>query len=312
MERAPRATDSRRIPIRTPGGTFEVWTRRVGESPTIRLLLLHGGPGATHEYFEGFADHLPHQGVELIYYDQLGSFASDQPDDPSLWDLPRFVDEVEQVRVALGLDASNFYLLGHSWGGLLGIEYALAHGEHLKGLIVSNMMASIPAYNQYARDVLMPQIDPSVLARITELEAAEDYSNPEYEELLMEHHYVFHVLRAPADQWPECVVRSFEHLNQQVYVPMQGPSELGARGSLVEWDRFADLGRIDVPTLTIGARHDTMDPEHMRAMAAALPRGRHLHLPGGSHMAMFDDEERYFAGLIEFIRAVEAGEVTSR
>src|ERR1043165_912342 len=138
------------VPITTPLGDFRVWTKRVGNNPTIKLLLLHGGPGSTHEYFEAFDSYLPAAGIEYYYYDQLGSLFSDQPDAPELWELPRFVDEVEQVRQALGLTADNFYLLGHSWGGLLAIEYALAHQEHLKGLVISNMMASIPAYNAYA------------------------------------------------------------------------------------------------------------------------------------------------------------------
>jgi len=131
----------RRIPITTPSGTFEVWTQTLGANPRARVLLLHGGPAATHEYFESLAPALVDGGVEVIYYDQLGSHASDQPDDDSLWTLERFVDEVEQVRIALDLDRDNFIILGHSWGGLLGIEYALTHGQHLKGLIISNMMS---------------------------------------------------------------------------------------------------------------------------------------------------------------------------
>src|SRR5205809_7070275 len=87
------------------------------------------------------------RGCHYYYYDQLGSAYSDQPDQPELWELPRFVDEVEQVRTALKLDASNFYLLGHSWGGILAIEYALKYQRNLKGLVISNMVASIPAYN---------------------------------------------------------------------------------------------------------------------------------------------------------------------
>lgn len=298
-------TTARRIPISTPAGMLEVQTQVVGDSATKKLLLLHGGPGATHEYFEVFADHLPQAGIEIIYYDQLGSFGSDQPDDMSLWDLPRFVDEVEQVRLALGLDSTNFFLLGHSWGGILGIEYALKYGQHLKGLIVSNMMASIPAYNRYAQGVLMPQMDQSALTRILELEAAEDYDNPEYEALLMEHFYVFHVLRRPVEEWPECVIRSFDHINKQVYVHMQGPSEMGARGTLVAWDRFDDLAAITVPTLVIGASHDTMDPDYMRAMAGRFPQGRYLHCPAGSHMAMYDDTDRYVTGLADFVSTVD-------
>lgn len=294
-----------RIPIETPHGRFEVWTRRAGNNPRIKLLLLHGGPGATHEYFEGLEASLVDAGIEVIQYDQLGSHRSDQPDEPRLWDLDRFVDEVEQVRVALGLDHDDLFLLGHSWGGILAIEYALKHQRHLKGLIVSNMMASIPAYNRYAESVLMPGIPPAVLAEIKALEAAKDHDNPRYMELLIPHHYEHHVLRMPHASWPDPVNRAFAHINPKVYVPMQGPSELGASGKLVAWDRMDDLQRIDVPALTIGAAHDTMDPQHVRAMAEAMPQGRHLHCPAGSHMAMFDDATVYAEGLVAFLREVD-------
>src|SRR5690242_19422891 len=177
----------RMIPILTPSGDFKVWTKRVGNNPRIKVLLLHGGPGATHEPFEVFDSFLPADGVEYYYYDQLGSYYSDQPDDPKLLDVDRFVDEVEQVRIALGLDKDNFYLLGHSWGGILAIEYALKHQDHLKGLVISNMMSSIPAYNKYANEVLMPQLDPKNLAELRKLDAAKDYANPRFEELLIPH-----------------------------------------------------------------------------------------------------------------------------
>lgn len=295
----------RLIPVETPAGTFRVWTKRVGNNPTIKVLLLHGGPGATHEYFEAFDSYLPGAGIEYYYYDQLGSWYSDQPAAPELWEIPRFVDEVEQVRVALGLDASNFYLLGHSWGGILAMEYALAHQENLKGLIISNMMASIPAYNEYAQEVLMASMDPAVLNEIKALEAAEDYGNPRYMELLMEHHYVYHILRMSPEDWPDPVNRAFAHINPDIYVPMQGPSELGASGKLLEWDRTADLPRIEVPTLVIGAEYDTMDPEHMEWMAGALPKGQYLYCPEGSHMALYDDQGIYFEGLIRFLKEVD-------
>ena len=124
---------ARLVPITTAHGDFKVWTKRCCDNPRIKLLLLHGGPGATHEYFEAFDSYLPQAGIEYIYYDQLGSHRSSQPDMPGLWEIPRFVDEVEQLRVALGLDASNFFLLGHSWGGILATEYALQHQQHLRG-----------------------------------------------------------------------------------------------------------------------------------------------------------------------------------
>jgi proline iminopeptidase len=295
------------IPVTTPKGTFRVWTKRVGNNPRVKVLLLHGGPGMTHEYLEAFDSYLPAAGIEYTYYDQLGSAYSDQPDAPELWELPRFVEEVEQVRLALGLEAENFYLYGQSWGGLLAIEYALKYPQHLKGLVISNMMASIPAYNEYARNVLMPAMDPAALGEIQRLEAAGDTQNPRYMELLMPHHYEQHLLRLPAGEWPDPVNRAFKHVNPAIYIPMQGPSELGASGKLAAWDRTADLGQIKVPTLVIGARHDTMDPAHMERMAGRVQKGRYLYCPNGSHLAMYDDQKVYFEGLVRFLRDVDAG-----
>jgi proline iminopeptidase len=291
----------RLIPVHTPGGTFRVWTKRTGNNPSLKVLLLHGGPGATHEYLLGFDSFLPGAGVEYYYYDQLGCGWSDHPGDASLWQLDRYVDEVEQVRTALGLDRGNFVLFGQSWGGALAIEYALRYQQHLKGLVISNMMASIPAYNAYAEEVLVPDEDPATVSEIRALEAAGQTDDPRYDELLMREHYVKHVLRMPADEWPEPVVRSFGRINKDIYIPMQGPSELGASGVLSDWNRVADLSGIDVPALVIGAGYDTMDPAHLRDMAERLPRGSYLHCPDGSHLAMYDDQQTYMRGLTEWL-----------
>ena len=294
------------IPINTPKGEFKVWTKRVGNNPRVKVLLLHGGPACTHEYWEACDSYFPAAGIEYYYYDQLGSAFSDQPDDPDLWQLPRFVEEVEQVRLALGLDRDNFFLMGHSWGGILGIEYALKYQQTLKGLVISNMVCSIPEYNRYAETVLMAGMDPSVVAEIKQIEADGDIENPRYMELLTPHHYEHHVLRMPAEEWPDPFNRAMNKINQSIYVLMQGPSELGASGRLVEWDRTADLGKITVPTLTIGAAHDTMDPAVMKRMASLVRDGLYLHCPAGSHMAMYDDQETYFAGVIDFLQSVDA------
>ncbi|MBP6001776.1 MAG: alpha/beta fold hydrolase, partial [Flavobacterium sp.] len=122
------------IPITTPKGTFNVWTKRIGNNPKIKLLLLTGGPGLSHEYMECMESFLPKEGIEFIYYDQLGTGFSDNPNDTTMWDLPRYVEEVEQVRKALHLDKDNFYVLGHSWGGILGMQYALKYQNNMKGL----------------------------------------------------------------------------------------------------------------------------------------------------------------------------------
>jgi len=295
------------ITIQTPKGPFRVWTKRVGNNPRIKVLLLHGGPGMTHEYFEAFDSYFPGAGIEYYYYDQLGSAYSDQPDEPSLWELPRFVEEVEQVRQALKLDRSNFYLFGHSWGGMLALEYALKYQQNLKALIISNMVPSIPAYSRYAKTVLMPAMDQKALAEIKALEAAGKFDDPLYEELLMQNFYVYHILRMPADQWPDPLMRALNKINKKIYVPMQGPSELGTSGKLVMWDRTADLSKISVPTLAVGARYDTMEPALMQKIAQSVKKGRYLFCPNGSHFDMYDDQSIYMTGVIQFMLDVDSG-----
>jgi len=292
---------ARLVEITTPKGKFHVWIKRVGNNPKLKLLLLHGGPGATHEYLEAFDSFLPQEGVEYYYYDQLGSGNSDAPNDDDLWTIPRFVSEVDQVRAAIGGTGDNFCLYGQSWGGMLAIEYALAHQDQLKCLVISNMMASIPAYNAYADKVLKPQMDPQSLKLVGRLEAEHKTDDPRYMGVLIPQFYEKHILRRPAAQWPDGVNRAFAHLNNHLYTLMQGPSELGASGRLEHWDRFADLKKIEVPTLVMSGKYDTMDPAHMAAMAKQLPHGE-LAATNGGHMDMYDDQPTYFAKLIAFLR----------
>ena len=245
----------------------------------------------------------PAAGVEYYYYDQLGSGFSDQPDEPSLWEVDRFVDEVEQVRRALGLDRDNFVLYGQSWGGILAIEYALRYQQHLRGLVISNMMASVPAYNAYAEQVLMPEMDQAALAEIKSLEANGDTENPRYMELLIEQHYVHHVLRMPAGRVARSgAARLRPHQPGDLRVdagPERARDQRRRQARPLGPDRRAGLDR----GADAGHRraHDTMDPAHMEMMAGRLPKGRYLHCPDGSHLAMYDDQQTYFAGLIDFL-----------
>lgn len=296
------------VTIDSPKGKFRVWTKRFGNNPRIKLLLLNGGPGGTHECFENFESFLPAEGIEFIYYDQLGCGNSDNPNDTTFWQLPRFVEEVEHVRQSLKLDSSNFYLLGHSWGGILAMEYSLKYQKHIKGLIISNMMSSCPDYGKYADSVLAPQFDPKILARIREIEAKKDFANPEYMALLMPNFYAKHICRLPVDQWPEPVTRTFARMNNSLYVTMQGPSEFGIGGNLANWDRKAQLKNITVPTLVIGAKYDTMDPNHMQWMSTQVQNGSYLFCPNGGHMAMWDDQQTYMIGLIKFLKGTNDGE----
>ncbi len=296
------------IPIETPKGKFSIWTKTIGNNPTIKVLLLNGGPGGTHECFESFESFFPAEGIEFIYYDQLGCGNSDNPKDTTMWDLPRYVEEVEQVRTALNLTKDNFYLYGQSWGGILAMEYALKYQQNLKGLIISNMMSSCPDYGKYAEDVLSKQMPTSVLAEVRALEAKKDFENPRYMELLIPNYYEKHILRKPYASWPEPMVRMLSKLNNSLYVTMQGPSEFGISGKLEKWDVKAQLKNLTVPTLTIGGKYDTMDPEHMKWMSKEVQNGSFLYCPNGSHCSMFDDQEIYMAGLTKFILAVNKGE----
>ena len=295
------------IPIQTVKGIFNVWTKRVGNNPKTKVLLLHGGPGATHEYFECFDSFFPQEGFEYYYYDQLGSAYSDNPNDSSLWNIDRFVEEVETVRKALKMDSSNFILLGHSWGGILATEYALKYQRNLKGLVISNMVPSVPEYNAYANNVLAPMLPKDILAKIRSYEAKGDYTNPTYLQLIADNYYPEHVLRMPPATWPDPVKRAFAKMNYPLYLQMQGPSEFGIVGnaSLKNWNRKPDLNKIKVPVLSIGGEFDTMDPKAMEEIAKLVQNGQYLYCSKGSHMSMYDDQQTYFTGLIKFIKGLE-------
>jgi proline iminopeptidase len=295
----------RMLPVKTPIGEFKVWTKRFGSNPKIKILLLHGGPAMTHEYMECFETFFQREGFEFYEYDQLGSYYSDQPTDSSLWTTERFVEEVEQVRQAIGADSSNFYVLGNSWGGILGMEYALKYQKNLKGLLISNMMASAPEYGKYADNVLSKQMKPEVLEEIRALESKKDFDNPRYMELLIPNFYHEHICRLK--EWPDGLNRAIKHANGVVYTMMQGPSEFGISGRLVNWDIKNRLKEISVPTLMIGAKYDTMDPKAMEEQSKLVQKGRYLYCPNGSHLSMWDDQKIFMSGVIRFIKDVDGG-----
>lgn len=287
------------IPI--DGGKYRVWTKKIGNGK-IKMLLLHGGPGATHEYFECFEDFLPQAGIEFYYYDQLDSHYSDQPNEEGNWTLPRYVEEIEQVRNALGLE--NFYLLGHSWGGMIGIEYALKYQRHLKGFILSDMTAGISAYEKYAGE-LRKQLPADVIAVMDKYESKGDYENPEYQEAVLTKVYSRHLCRLMP--FPEPLERAFKHFNPKIYNYMQGPNEFVITGTFKNWDRWADLSKIKTPSLVIGGRYDTMNPADLKRESELMPNARLAICENGSHMSMWDDQQAYFTHLLKFVRDNERG-----
>ncbi|HXQ32265.1 MAG TPA: proline iminopeptidase-family hydrolase [Steroidobacteraceae bacterium] len=282
-------------------GRYDVWVRQVGTGP-IPVLTLHGGPGMSHYYLECFEEFLPPDECRFWLYDQLGCGFSDRPDDTSLWTIDRYREEVEQVRKALGLD--RFILFGHSWGGLLAMEYALRYQKHLTALVVSNMTASTAAYVEYAKE-LRARLPADVVARMQTFEDRGEFHAPEYEQLLRDTLYQRHFCRL--DPWPEPVDRTMRFLNAQVYETMQGPDEFRIVGNYKDWDRWSDLHRIDVPTLLLVGRHDTMSPVQMQRMSTLMPRARCVVLENGSHMSMYDDQAAYFRTLVGFLRGFRTG-----
>lgn len=293
----------RMIPV---DGKYKVWTKKVGPG-TPKILTLHGGPGITHEYFECMEDFLPPAGRAFYYYDQLGSAYSDQPDDPKLWTVERFREEVEQVRSALGLE--KFHLYGQSWGGMLGIEYALKYQQHLKSLVISNMTASVASYVKHINE-LRAKLPKETIATLEKYEAKGEFEAPEYQDVMFKQVYARHLCRL--DPWPDPVERAFRHLNPKVYKTMQGPNEFVVNGTLKDWDRWKDLREIRVPTLLLVGRYDTMSVADIQRMGREVPRASVAVCENGSHLSNYDDQETYFRHLLGFWNDVDAGRFPRR
>ena len=204
---------------------------------------------------------------------------------------------MEQVRQALGLQ--DFYLYGHSFGGMLGYEYALKYGQNLKGLVISNMVASIPQYVRYVNK-LRNELPPDAIATMQKYEAKGEYEAPEYQKILMEQVYARHLCRL--DPWPEPTERYLRYLNTKIYNYMQGPSEFTVTGTYKDWDRAGDLKDIRTRALLMGARYDTMDPEEMKRIASTMPNARVAISEKGSHCTLYDDQQWYFEELIRFLK----------
>lgn len=284
-------------------GKYNVWTKKVGEGKT-KVLLLHGGPGFSHDYMECFEDFLPKNGMEIYYYDQLGSGNSDAPADTSLWNTNRFVEELEQVRQGLGLD--NFYIVGHSWGAMLAMEYLDRYQKHVKGVVLSNMTGGMKDFTSYTEKLKKEIFTGKDLALYDSLDRLRQYSSPLYSELLMNKLYTQVLCRLPMEEWPEPLLRAFRKVNTNVYFQMQGVDEFHVTGNFKNWEFWDKLPSITVPALVLGGMHDEMNPESMKREGNLLPNSRTYLCPNGSHMAMYDDQQNYFNSLIGFLKDVEA------
>ncbi|WEV41052.1 proline iminopeptidase-family hydrolase [Lactobacillus sp. ESL0681] len=281
---------------------FHLFTRTVG-SGKIKLLCVHGGPGSNHEEFENFGDELANYGVEVSMYDQLGSFYSDQPDfsDPAnqkYLTIDYYLSELEEVRQKLGLD--NFYLLGHSWGGLLAQEYALKYGQHLKGLIIMSMIDNIPEYItniNRLRDEMFSEFEVNYMK---EVEAENRFDDPKYNELVAKLYQVY-VMRHPENAGHHTVSTNAT----PVYNYFQGNNEFVMTGTLKDWDRRSDTHKITNKTLLTFGDHDTMPLAVAQRMHQEMPNSRLVLTPDGGHCHSSDNPKAFFQTLGEFLTDVE-------
>jgi len=294
-----RATETR-----IPFHGYETWCRIVGDGERpgkLPVLCLHGGPGGTHDYLEPL-EAIADTGRRAVFYDQLGCGRSDLPDDPSLYTVELFVDEVATVRRALGLD--RVHLFGNSWGGMLAMEYALTQPDGLASLVLASSPASIPQWvEETAR--LRTLLPTDVQETLTRHEEAGTTSDPEYEEACRVF-YRRHVCRTAP--WPDCVERSFAFIAEHglVYQTMNGPSEFHVTGTLREWSIVERLGEVRVPTLVVTGEHDEATPAINRTVSEGIPGARSVIYEGASHMAHVEDTEGYVRLLDGFFAEVEA------
>jgi proline iminopeptidase len=261
------------------------------------LVLLHGGPGGGSLYLKPL-ERLAGSDRRVVVYDQLGCGSSDRPQDASLWRADRFVDELEALRARLGLEAFDLY--GHSWGGMLATDYALAHQEHLRSLVLASTIADAALLKrEMAR--LLEAFPDEIRDTLRRHEEAGTTESPEYEEAIMA---VYRVHLCRCDPWPPEVVKTFEEFAMDVYVPMWGPSEFAYTGNLGDWDRVDELHRIRVPTLITVGRHDELTPACSEQIHERLPDSRLVVFEEGSHLTFWEETERYLQVVDDFLRSV--------
>jgi proline-specific peptidase len=286
-----------------PFREFRTWYRIVGEldQPApgrFPLLVLHGGPGASHNYLDPLAA-LAQHGRPVVFYDQLGSGNSDRPDDPTLWNIDLFLEEVAAVRRELGLE--RVHLLGQSWGGLLALSYALMHPVGLLSLVLADATASMPLHIAEVNK-LREQLPPEVKEVLGQHEEAGTTDDPAYEEATMAF-YARHICRL--DPWPEYLLEALEQINYQVYQTMWGVDELHITGNLKDWDVSPRLGEVRVPTLLLSGRYDLFTPAEQEVLRDGIPGSEWVLFEESSHLPHAEEPERFPEVLEGFLSRVE-------
>lgn len=288
--------------VEVTGG--KVWYRVVGSGEATPLLLLHGGPGFTSHYLEAvgrLADERP-----VIFYDQLGAGRSERPDDLALWKAERFVEELAQVREALGLE--TVHLLGHSWGTMLAVDYLLTGPKGVRSVVLSSPALSIPRWIQDTNR-LRQAFPPEIQEAMSRHEEAGTTDSEEYQAATMAF-YKRHVCRLAS--WPQEVQDAFAGFSPAVYGTMWGPSEFHATGNLKDYDRTDRLEEISIPVLFTAGRYDEATPETTRWYHELLPGSSLVIFENSSHLAMVEEADLYVEVVRHFLREVESGQPPQR
>ena len=280
---------------------YRTWYRIVGEDTGTHapVLLLHGGPGAPHDYLENL-EALADAGRRVIFYDQLGCGNSDQTHQPAMYTVELFVEELGEVRQALGLD--RCHILGQSWGGMLAMEYALTQPTGVLSLVIADSPASMSLWVAEANR-LRAELPPEVQAALLKHEGAGTTDNPEYQQAMLVF-YQRHVCRL--DPYPEFVQRAFERISPEVYGTMNGPSEFHVIGTLKDWDITSRLGEISLPALLISGRYDEATPLIMGQVHRGIPGSEWVLFENSSHMPHVEEAEHFRTVVNEFLDRVES------
>jgi proline iminopeptidase len=275
-----------------------VWYQIVGEGGAVPLLVLHGGPGAPHDYLEPIAG-LCHE-RPVIFYDQLGCGKSDRPADKSLWRIERFVKELGEVRSGLGL--KRVHILGHSWGSMLLTDYALTRPDGLESLIFSDPLCSVQLYlKEVAR--LKSELPTHIQRVIDRHEKLGSTQCWEYQGALLAF-YKGHFCRL--DIWPDPLERTLIGFNEEIYETMQGQTEWQFTGNLKDWERVDRLHEIKLPTLYLCGRYDEVTPQGTQICKNEVPGAEMVVFEQSSHTPMLEEPERYRQVVSDFIKRAEA------
>lgn len=272
----------------------EVVTYSWGEGEEV-VFLLSGGPGLPCRYLVEPHLRLVDAGYRVVSYDQLGTGASERPKDDSLWHIERFAREVETVREALGLGA--FHLIGHSWGGWLGIEYAVTFPQGLKSFVIADSAGDIPhLVSELER--LRSALGPETVRMMQRREAEGSIDHPEYQaaETLLNYRHVCRL-----EQWPEPLTASIEDWNRDPYETVQGPNEFLYTGNLKDWNRLEEMASIEQPCLVVVGAYDELTPACALRMHKALPNAGMAVFAQSSHTPFYEEPEAYFARVEAFL-----------